>query len=228
MPGGLYNGMIAPLAPYPIKGAIWYQGESNASPQAAHVYGAAFQAMIRDWRRAWGVGDFPFFYVQLANYKANPFWPEVREAQRQTLQLTNTGMAVTIDVGNPNDIHPKNKQDVGLRLALAARSVAYGEKLTYSGPLYRQVSREGSSLRVWFDQAGTGLVAKDGALKGFEVAGANGTFVPADAKLDGNSVIVTNATVAAPLHVRYAWADNPDCNLYNAEGFPASPFRSQR
>ena len=228
MPGGLYNGMIAPLVPYPIKGAIWYQGESNASPQAAHVYGAAFQAMIRDWRRAWGVGDFPFFYVQLANYKANPFWPEVREAQRQTLQLTNTGMAVTIDVGNPNDIHPKNKQDVGLRLALAARSVAYGEKLTYSGPLYRQVSREGSSLRVWFDQAGTGLVAKDGALKGFEVAGANGTFVPADAKLDGNSVIVTNATVAAPLHVRYAWADNPDSNFYNAEGLPASPFRSQR
>ncbi len=227
MPAGLYNGMIAPIASFAIKGAIWYQGESNASPQAAGIYGRAFQAMIKDWRRAWGVGDFPFFYVQLANYKANPFWPEVREAQRQTLQLTNTGMAVTIDVGNPTNIHPTNKQDVGLRLALAARSVAYGEKLTYSGPLYRQVSRDGAALRVWFDQTGGGLVAKNGPLNGFEIAGANGTFVPADAKLDGASVIVSTGTVSEPVQVRYSWADNPDGNLYNTEGLPASPFRSQ-
>ncbi len=225
-PSGLYNAMIAPLTPYPIRGAIWYQGESNASPARAPIYGRAFQQMIRDWRRAWGEGDFPFLYVQLANYKANPLWPEIREAQRQTLSLVNTGMAVIIDIGNPTNIHPTNKQDVGLRLALAARAVAYGEKIEYSGPMFRQASGEGSALRAWFDHTGAGLSAKGGALKGFEIAGADGKYVTADARIDGASVVVSNAAVTAPKYVRYAWADNPDCNLYNADGLPASPFRS--
>jgi sialate O-acetylesterase len=225
-PAGLYNAMIAPLTPYPIKGAIWYQGESNASAARAPVYARAFQGMIRDWRRAWAEGDFPFFFVQLANYKANPTWPDVREAQRQTLSLVNTGMAVTIDVGNPTNIHPTDKQDVGLRLALAARAVAYGEKIEYSGPMYRQAAREGSSVRVWFDHA-AGMAAKGGELKGFEVAGQNGKFSPATARIDGSTVVVSSPDVAMPTQVRYAWADNPECNLYNAAGLPASPFKSE-
>lgn len=225
-PAGLYNAMIAPLTPYPIRGAIWYQGESNASPTGAPIYARAFQAMIRDWRRAWGTGDFPFLFVQLANFKANPSWPDLREAQRETLSIANTGMAVTIDIGNPTNIHPTNKQDVGLRLALAARAVAYGEKLEYSGPLFRQALREPAAIRVRFDHPGAGLVAKGGALKGFEIAGADHKFVPADARIDGASVVVSASSVAAPMYVRYAWADNPECNLYNSEGLPASPFRS--
>jgi sialate O-acetylesterase len=225
-PAGLYNAMIAPLAPYPIKGAIWYQGESNASVARAPIYARAFQGMIRDWRRVWGEGDFPFFFVQLANYKANPTWPDVREAQRQTLSLANTGMAVTIDVGNPTNIHPTNKQDVGMRLALAARAVAYGEKIEYSGPMYRQSAREGEVLRVWFDHA-VGMTAKGGELKGFEVAGQNGKFSPAAARIEGSTVVVSSGDVTAPVFVRYAWADNPECNLYNSAGLPASPFRSE-
>lgn len=229
LPAGLYNAMIAPFTPFPIKGAIWYQGETNANanPNGASLYARAFQAMIRDWRRAWGEGDFPFFYVQLANYKANPAWADLREAQRQTLSLANTGMAVTIDIGNPGNVHPTNKQDVGLRLALAARVVAYGEKIEDSGPMFRQAVREGTGLRVWFDHTTGGLVAKGGGLKGFEIAGADRKFVAADARIDGGSIVVSSATVATPVYVRYAFADNPDCNLYNGEGLPASPFRSE-
>ncbi len=228
-PAGLYNAMIAPLTPYAIKGALWYQGETNANanPNGASLYARAFQTMIRDWRRSWGEGDFPFFYVQLANYKANPAWADLREAQRQTLSLANTGMAVTIDIGIPGNIHPTNKQDVGLRLALAARVVAYGEKIEDSGPMYRQTVRESGALRVWFDHTTGGMTAKGGgALKGFEVAGADRKFVPAEAKIEGTSVVAWSTTVANPLYVRYAWADNPDCNLYNGEGLPASPFKS--
>lgn len=227
-PAGLYNAMIAPLTPFPIKGAIWYQGESNASPRRAPVYARLFQTMIRDWRDAWRVGDFPFLFVQLANFKTSPDsqWPELREAQLQTLALKNTGMAVTIDIGNPDDIHPTNKQDVGKRLALAARAIAYGEKLEYSGPLFRQATQEGAALRVWFDHA-AGLTAKGGALAGFEVAGADKKYAPAEARIEGATVVVSSAAVPVPVYVRYAWSDTPDATLFNGAGLPASPFRSE-
>jgi sialate O-acetylesterase len=228
MPAGLYNAMIAPLTKFPIRGAIWYQGESNASRERAALYAHLFGTMIQDWRRAWGQGDFPFLFVQLANFKTEPDakWPELRDAQRQTLALANTGMAVTIDIGATDDIHPKNKQDVGTRLALAARAMTYGEKIEYSGPLFRQATPEGSSLRLWFDHVGGGLTAKGGSLSGFEIAGDERKFVPATAMIDGATIVVSSPFVSAPVGVRYAWSDDPRCNLYNAEGLPASPFRS--
>jgi sialate O-acetylesterase len=186
--------------------------------------------MIRDWRNAWGEGDFPFLFVQIANWNtaAEDLWPDVRNAQRQALVLKNTGMAVTIDIGDPVDIHPKNKQEVGLRLSLAARAIAYGERIEWSGPLYRQLTGEEHALRVWFDHA-NGLAAKgvEGApLTGFEIAGADGKYVAADAKIEGASVVVSSATVPAPISVRYGWAANPVCNLVNKEGLPASPFQA--
>jgi sialate O-acetylesterase len=228
-PAALYNGMIAPLTPFAIRGVIWYQGEANSGQDRAPLYARLFQTMIRDWRNAWGEGDFPFLFVQIANWNTAPegLWPDVRNAQRQALALRNTGMAVTIDIGDPEDIHPKNKQDVGLRLALAARAITYGEKIEWSGPLYRQITQEEHALRVWFDHA-TGLAAKgaDGApLAGFEIAGADGKYSAADAKIEGVSVIVSSPTVPVPLSVRYGWAANPTCNLVNKEGLPASPFQ---
>jgi sialate O-acetylesterase len=228
-PAALYNGMIAPLTPFAIRGVIWYQGEANSGQDRAPLYVRLFQTMIRDWRNAWGEGDFPFLFVQIANWNTAPegLWPDVRNAQRQALALRNTGMAVTIDIGDPEDIHPKNKQDVGLRLALAARAITYGEKIEWSGPLYRQITQEEHALRVWFDHA-TGLAAKgaDGApLAGFEIAGADGKYSAADAKIEGVSVIVSSPTVPVPLSVRYGWAANPTCNLVNKEGLPASPFQ---
>jgi len=227
MPAGLYNAMIAPLTPFPIGGVIWYQGETNTTAARAPLYAAMFETMIGDWRRAWGVGDFPFLFVQLANFRTGPAskWPEIREAQLQTLSVARTGMAVTIDIGDPGNVHPTNKQDVGKRLALAARAVAYGEKIEYSGPLLRAGSPEGGAIRLWFDHAGSGLEARGGALKGFQIAGADRRFVAADAAIDGSTVVASSASVAQPLYVRYAWADNPECNLYNQDGLPASPFR---
>jgi sialate O-acetylesterase len=225
MPGGLYNAMIEPLTPFPIGGVIWYQGEQNANAERAPLYAAMFAAMIRDWRRAWGVGDFPFLFVQLANYTApNARWPEIREAQMQTLGVARTGMAVTIDIGEPRNIHPRNKQDVGRRLALAARAIAYGENIEYSGPMLRTAAPEDGSIRLWFDHA-SGLQAKGGLVKGFEVAGSDRKFAPAAAVIEGATVSVSSPAVAHPLYVRYAWADNPECNLYNGDGLPASPFR---
>lgn len=226
-PAGLFNAMIAPLTPYTIRGAIWYQGESNAN-NLAWLYRTLFEAMIRDWRQAWGQGDFPFLYVQLANYaKATPggYWSLVQEAQLKTLELRNTGMAVTIDIGEAEDIHPKNKQDVGLRLALAARALVYGEKLVYSGPVFRQAVREGNRLRLYFDHTGSGLRGRNG-LRGFLVAGADRVFHPAEAQIEGATVVVSSSAVTAPVAVRYAWANNPEATLFNAEGLPASPFRS--
>ena len=239
LPGGmshnyptmLYNGMIAPLVPYAIGGAIWYQGESNAG--RAYQYRALFAAMIRDWRTQWGQGDFPFLFVQLANYTTvskqpqESAWAELREAQTMALRLPKTGMAVIIDIGEAHDIHPRNKQDVGKRLSLAARGVAFGEKdFVYSGPMYDTMKVDGGKVRLTFKHTGGGLVAKDGPLKGFAVAGKDKRFVWAEATIDGDAVVVSSPTVAQPVAVRYAWANNPVCNLYNKEGLPAGPFRT--
>lgn len=229
-PGTLFNGMIQPLIGYRIRGAIWYQGESNASQERVAVYARLFETMILDWREAWKQGNFPFLFVQLAGYRAprGATWPELREAQRQALALRHTGMAVAIDVGNPDDIHPTDKQDIGLRLALAARAIAYGEKLEYSGPLFRETTSEDHAIRVWFDHTGSGLMAKGGQLKTFEIAGPDRNFVPAQARIEGDTVVVSSSSVPNPAYVRYAWSDYCDCNLYNREGLPASPFESQQ
>jgi len=229
-PGGLYNGMIAPLIPYAIAGAIWYQGEANAS--RAYQYRVLFPTMITNWRRDWGQGDFPFLFVQLAAYKKispepqESGWAELREAQTMTLSLPNTGMALAIDVGEQFDIHPKRKQEVGARLALAARAIAYGEKIVYSGPMYDSAKVEGNKVVIGFKHVGGGLVAKDGELKGFAIAGPDKKFVWADAKIVGEKVVVSSPQVSKPVAVRYAWADYPVCNLYNKEGLPAVPFRT--
>jgi len=229
-PAGLYNAMIAPLTNYGIRGVIWYQGESNTAPERAPIYARLFRTMICDWRRAWRQGDFPFLFVQLSSYKATPdsMWPELREAQRQALALANTAMVVTIDIGEPDNIHPKNKQEVGRRLSLAARALSYGEKIEYSGPLFRQGTREGNTLRLWFDHAARGLKVKGGRLTGFEIAGNDHKFVPARARIEDSTVVVESPSVPFPAYVRYGWADTPACNLFNAEGLPASPFQSER
>ena len=227
-PGMLWNGMIAPLTPFPIRGAIWYQGESNSKLERAPLYGRVFRTLIEDWRRKWGEGDFPFLFVQISNFKsdANVDWATVREQQRRTLELNDTAMAVTIDIGNPDNVHPTDKVDVGLRLALAARALSYGEDISYSGPMFRQATPEGNAIRVWFDHHAKGLAAKGGALTGFEVAGADGKFVAATATIDGNTAVAQSPAVAEPVYVRYGWANSPECNLFNGEGLPASPFTS--
>ncbi len=229
-PGLLWNGMIAPLTPYPIRGVIWYQGESNSIVERAPtLYHQLFRTMIEDWRKQWGIGDFPFLYVQIANFRSGPWedWAAIREGQLETLELRNTAMAVTIDIGNSDDVHPTDKLDVGLRLAQAARAISYGEAIEYSGPLFRQATPEGSAIRIWFDHA-KGLMAKGGELTGFEVAGRDGQFSPATASIDGATVVVSSASVAEPVTVRYGWANSPACNLFNGEGLPASPFTSEK
>jgi sialate O-acetylesterase len=226
-PGNLYNGMIAPLTLFPIKGAIWYQGESNADAERAPLYGRIFRDMIEDWRREWGVGDFPFLFVQLANFKNSDEWPTLRDEQLKTLALRNTGMTVAIDVGNPTDIHPTDKRTVGLRLSRSARVLAYGEQIEDSGPIFRQATPEGSSIRVWFDHA-NGLAAKGGEPTSFEIAGADGRFAPATARIEGPTTVVSAPSVKEPVAVRYGWSDNPQCNLYNSADLPASPFNSLR
>ncbi len=228
-PATLYNAMIAPLTPYPIRGAIWYQGENDANRKYGYVYRNLFQTMIEDWRREWGVGPFPFLFVQLANFGRAPedsHWPEIREAQADTLNLIHTGMAVTIDIGESDDIHPKNKQDVGTRLALAARAVAYGDsKVVYSGPMYRRMTSEAGKLRLWFDHVGGGLVGK-GGLEGFQIAGRDGRFHLAQAVIDGETVVVSSPHVEKPIAARYGWHRDPKATLFNREGLPASPFRT--
>jgi sialate O-acetylesterase len=230
-PSVLYNAMLAPLTPYTLRGAIWYQGESNAG--RAYQYRTLFPAMIRDWRARWKGGDFPFYFVQLANWKArkqdsiDSEWAELREAQTMTLHsVPHTGMAVTIDIGDPEDIHPRNKRDVGLRLARWALADTYQQKVVPSGPLYASHAVEGDKIRVRFRHA-AGLRTRDGgAPVGFFVAGADRKFFRAEARIEGDAVLVWSQDVARPAAVRYAWADNPEANLHNAEGLPASPFRT--
>lgn len=226
LPGGTFNGMIAPLTHFPVRGVIWYQGESNATIDRSYYYARLFRTMIEDWRSRWAEGDLPFLYVQLANFETAPDgkWPELRDAQRRTLGLANTAMASAIDLGTPKDIHPKNKQEVGHRLALAARAIAYHENLEYSGPLFESVMSDGAAMRVFFSHTSRGLQAKGPSLSGFEVAGADGVFIAATARVDGDTVIASAPTVPHPQQVRYGWAANPACNLYNGAGLPASPF----
>jgi sialate O-acetylesterase len=230
-PTELYNGMIAPLIPYTIKGAIWYQGEGNAG--RAEQYHSLFPDLIRNWRKDWSEGDFPFLFVQLAPFMAikeqpaDSAWAELREAQLNTTKiLSKAGMAVITDVGNPANIHPVKKKPVGERLALAARGIAYGEKIEYSGPIYRSMKVAGNKVILSFDHAGSGLEARDGELKGFAICGADREFVWANAKIDGKKVIVSSPSVAHPVAVRYGWADCPVVNLWNQVGLPASPFRT--
>lgn len=232
-PSAYFNGMIHPLIPVAIRGAVWYQGESNVGN--GYRYRAVFRALIQDWRSRWGQGAFPFLFVQLPNHTlpvAEPgpsLWAEVREAQLMALSLPNTGMAVTIDVGDAKDLHPKNKRDVGERLSLAARGVAYRvERLVFSGPIYESMRIEGMKIRLSFRHVGSGLIAKGGGpLKHFAIAGPDRNFVWAQARIAGSSVVVWSERVPKPVAVRYAWANNPEgCNLYNEEGLPASPFRT--
>ena len=237
VPTVLYNRMVHPLVTYPVAGFIWYQGESNAYPQEAYEYRHRFRSMIRDWREAWGRGDLPFLWVQLANFMepgdgtAPSDWAMLRESQSAALALPNTAQAIAIDVGEAGDIHPRNKQDVGERLARAARAVAYGQDVVYSGPVYRShVVRADGRIEIELDHVGGGLVARGGQeLGGFAIADGAGRFVPAQARIDGDQVVVWSPEVARPTEVRYAWADNPvGANLYNAEGLPATPFRTDR
>ncbi len=229
-PSGLFNAMIMPLTDFAIRGVIWYQGEGNSGRPIQ--YRKLFAALIRDWRRVWNEGDFPFLFVQLANWGVSLpdlNWPELREAQAMALSLPKTGMAVTIDIGDGSDIHPKNKQDVGYRLALAAQAIAYGRDVVYSGPIYESMNVDGDKIRLHFKYVYGGLVAKNFLgpnLMGFEIAGDDRKFVGAEAKIDGDTIVVHSGKVAHPMAVRYAWAMNPWCNLYNRMGLPASPFRT--
>jgi len=230
-PSVLYNAMLAPITPLTIRGAIWYQGESNAG--RAYQYRSLFPLMIRNWRTSWGEGDFPFYFVQLANWQpvkdqpGESEWAELREAQTMTLKEPQTGMAVIIDIGDAKDIHPRNKTDVGHRLALWALANTYGQKIEYSGPIFNSVAVEGDKIRVKFKHTAGGLKTSDGgAPKGFAIAGEDHKFVWAEAKIDGDSIVLWSKDVAKPVAVRYAWADNPVCNLFNKIDLPASPFRT--
>jgi len=249
----LFNGMIHPIVPFAISGVIWYQGESNAG--RANQYRTAFPLMISDWRKQWNQGDFPFYFCQLANYQkkgdqpGDSAWAELREAQSMTLSLPKTGQAVLIDVGESGDIHPRNKRDVGTRLALIALAKDYGKSIPFSGPVFDSVKKDGNKMILRFQHADGGLVARKlqetydvrtlgketaplvrnsptSELEGFAICGEDRKWVWADARIDGDSVIVSSDKVPSPIAVRYAWGDNPTCNLYNGAGLPASPFRT--
>lgn len=242
MPSGVYNSMIAPLRNYPIMGFLWYQGESNTGRPAE--YSELFARLVQDWRRNWGDDDIPLIYTQLANLgeedDTQVNWAELREEQRKGLQVPNTAMAVTIDVGEYNDLHPQDKKTVGQRLALGARKLAYSEEqLVYSGPMFKSMELIGganpedvitaddlSAIVLHFDHVGSGLTTWGGGeLRGFAICGSDGRFVPADAVISGDTVIVKHDEIRQPVHVRYAWSNNPArANLYNQEGLPASPF----
>ncbi|MEX2512984.1 MAG: sialate O-acetylesterase [Cyclobacteriaceae bacterium] len=232
-PTSLYFGMLEPIIPFGIKGALWYQGESNAP--RAYQYREIFPLMIQDWRKQWGQGDFPFIWVQLANFKqpsdvpTDSDWAELREAQTMALALPNTAQAVIIDKGEADDIHPRDKWTVGERLAKAAKKVAYGMDVVHSGPTFKSMKTEGDQIRISFDHLGSGLMVEDkyGYVKGFSVAGEDKVFHWVKAKQDGNDVLLDAGDIDRPVAVRYGWADNPDdLNLYNQESLPANPFRT--
>jgi sialate O-acetylesterase len=238
-PSELYNGMIVPLLPYAIAGVIWYQGESNAG--RAQQYRHLFPNMIQNWRDDWGQGDFPFLAVQLApwdrNKKRSPEeiaalpvesdWAELREAQLLAAQaMKHVGLAVITDVGDKDDIHPNKKEPVGARLALLARGIAYGERITYSGPVFKRMKIKKGAAILSFDHVGGGLEARGGKLRGFAVCDDDGKFMWANAAIEGDTVVVTHPLISKPAAVRYGWADYPIVNLFNREGLPASPFRS--
>ncbi len=233
-PANLFNGMIQPLIPYGLRGAIWYQGERNSHGEPSALYGLQMQTLIGDWRARFGQGDFPFAFVQLPNYlkpqeqpSEHTGWVMVREGFLKTLALPNTGMAIAVDVGEEKDIHPKNKQAVGKRLGLWGLATVYGKDLVYSGPICKSSKAAGGKMVLQFDHAGDGLKTSDGeAVKGFAVAGADRKFVWANARIEGYRVIVSSAEVKQPVAVRYAWANNPAVNLVNSAGLPASPFRT--
>jgi len=222
-PTTLYNAMIAPLIKYTITGALWYQGETEAGRAQGDIYGEALMTLVNDWRRAFAQGDFPFYWVQLANYgnaSKNGHWMRVQEGQVKATALRNTGLVVITDIGNPTNIHPTNKQDVGRRLSRLAQGKG-------ASPTYRQFTRESNAIRIWFDNAGTALKTRGGGpVTGFQIAGADGKYVPAMAVIDGTTVRVSSPDVPEPKSVRYAWDYNPDANVINALGLPASLFRT--
>lgn len=234
-PAVLFNAMIAPLTPFSIKGVIWYQGESNSLLSQAGIYSQLFPALITDWRSKWREGDFPFLFVQISTFDTTPGvdlptkefdWGTLRDAQRRALSLANTAMVVSLDFGDAHNIHPPDKETVGNRLALAARAIAYGETVEYSGPLFRQAVPNDGKICVFFDHE-RGLHARGGSVDGFELAGEDRHFFSASARIDGERVFVKSDKVSAPLYVRYAWANAPVANLYNGAGLPASTFTSE-
>lgn len=239
----LFNGMLSPLIPYGIKGVAWYQGEQNANDEpSVRLYASLLPTLIADWRQRWGQGDFPFLIVQLPGFGPHESWALFREVQRQALVIPNTGMVVTLDLGEEKDVHPRNKVDVGHRLALAARRLAYGETTAPTSPMYRAMRVEDGTVRVQFDGVGGGLMIGSAPalranqipdapldhLEGFFIAGSDGRFVPAQARIDAdNSVLVWSESVAQPVSVCYGWAAFPHANLYNREGLPAAPFTTE-
>jgi len=223
--------MIAPVVPYGINGFIWYQGENNVDN--AYNYRKLFPLLINDWRIRWQQGYLPFMYVQLANYMKRDSvpmesnWALLRESQTETLKLPNTGMACIIDIGDANNIHPLNKQEVGRRLSLIAKKMIYQEKIQASGPIFKNFEVENNQIKIWFSEVGPGLSVQNGeVLKGFSIAGKDKKFHWAKASIKGNQVVVTAKEVPEPVAVRYGWANNPECNLINKEGLPAVPFRT--
>lgn len=227
-PSSIYNAMISPLIPFGMRGVLWAGGKANRT--RALEYRVLMPAMIRDWRKQWGEGSFPFYLCQMANWiPTNPDeqWMELRESMLKTTDLKNTGMVVTIDIGDPHNVHFTNKQEVSRRLALQAKAKVYGMDVVCDGPIYTSMTVEGNAIRLHFKSIGGGLAARGGgSLKGFAIAGADRRFVPAEAVIDGDSILVTSKEVANPVAVRYAWEMNPDCNLINKSGLPASPFRT--
>ena len=231
VPAGIYNGMVAPFTPLSIKGFLWYQGESNSGPDRAPFYRTLFPALIADWRMHFAQGNLPFLYVQISSFNSpGEDWGTIRDAQRRTLSVANTAMAVTLDIGQPDNVHPPDKQTVGARLALAARAIVYHEPVAYQSPLFRQVTTElqpngNTALRVWFDNAEK-LNAHGQPVTGFELAGQDRHYLPATSRLEGTTVLVSSPQVPHPVYVRFGWTGYFDTNLFNAAGLPASTFTS--